>query len=123
MFNCEQDPLALLIELTPKLAKRRFRQSIYEAWDCKCGYCEEPATSLDHIVPRFKSGSSNRNNLIPACRRCNANKASSCMEEWYRQQDFFTEARLNKIKAWKEQEVLDLFSYTMDGFGPRLAAS
>jgi len=45
------------------------------------------------------------------------------MEEWYRQQDFFTEARLNKIKAWKEQEVLDLFSYTMDGFGPRLAAS
>ena len=115
MFNCEQDPLALLIELTPKLAKRRFRQSIYEAWDSKCGYCEEPATSLDHIVPRFKSGSSNRNNLVPACRRCNANKASSIMEEWYREQEFFNKIRLQRIKCWMEQEIIDLHAYTYPG--------
>jgi hypothetical protein len=121
MFNCEQDPLALLIELTPKLAKRRFRQSIYEAWDCKCGYCDEPATSLDHIVPRFKSGSSNRNNLVPACRRCNSNKASSCMEEWYRQQEFFNEIRLQRLKLWMEQEVIDLHAYSGPNMNPRFA--
>jgi len=112
MFNCEQDPLALLIELTPKLAKKRYRQSIYEAWDCKCGYCGEEATSLDHIIPRFRSGSSNRNNLIPACRRCNTSKASAKMEEWYQQQDFYTDIQHNKIKAWMNQETVDLFSYT-----------
>lgn len=112
MFNCEQDPLALLIELTPKLAKKRYRQSIYEAWDCKCGYCGEEATSLDHIIPRFRSGSSNRNNLIPACRRCNTNKASAKMEEWYCQQDFYTDIQYNKIKAWMNQETVDLFCYT-----------
>jgi hypothetical protein len=121
MFNCEQDPLALLIELTPKLAKRRFRQSIYDAWDCKCGYCDEPATSLDHIVPRFKSGPSNRNNLVPACRRCNANKASSCMEEWYRDQDFFCEIKLQRIKNWMSQEIIDLHTYTSPGVQPRFA--
>jgi hypothetical protein len=121
MFNCEQDPLALLIELTPKLAKRRFRQSIYDAWDCKCGYCDEPATSLDHIVPRFKSGSSNRNNLVPACRRCNANKASSPMEEWYREQEFFNEIRLQRIKGWMEQEIIDLHAYTYPGAQARFA--
>lgn len=121
MFNCEQDPLALLIELTPKLAKRRFRQSIYDAWDCKCGYCDEPATSLDHIVPRFKSGSSNRNNLVPACRRCNANKASSCMEEWYREQDFFCEIKLQRIKNWMSQEIIDLHAYTSPGAQPKFA--
>jgi len=121
MFNCEQDPLALLIELTPKLAKRRFRQSIYDAWDCKCGYCDEPATSLDHIVPRFKSGSSNRNNLVPACRRCNANKASSSMEEWYRGQEFFNEIRLQRIKCWMEQEIIDLHAYTYPGAQARFA--
>jgi hypothetical protein len=121
MFNCEQDPLALLIELTPKLAKRRFRQSIYDAWDCKCGYCDEPATSLDHIVPRFKSGPSNRNNLVPACRRCNANKASSCMEEWYRDQDFFCEIKLQRIKNWMSQEIIDLHAYTSPGVQPRFA--
>lgn len=116
MFNCEQDPLSLLIELTPKLAKKRYRQSIYEAWDCKCGYCGDEATSLDHVIPRFRSGSSNRNNLIPACRRCNANKASAKMEEWYVQQEFFTEARMDKIKAWINQEEIIFSSHFVTAF-------
>jgi hypothetical protein len=107
MFNCEQEPLALLIELTPKLAKKRYRNSIYEAWDHKCGYCGADATSLDHIVPRFKSGSSNRYNLIPACRRCNSNKASSKMEEWYQQQEFFTQAKMDRIQSWMQHECVD----------------
>ena len=111
MFNSEQDPLALLIELTPKLAKKRYRQSIYEAWDCRCGYCGEEATSLDHIIPRFRSGSSNRNNLLPACRRCNTNKASAKMEDWYVQQDFYSEVRRSKIEAWMAQETIDIFMY------------
>ena len=112
MFNSEQDPLSLLIELTPKLAKRRYRQSIYEAWDHCCGYCGNKATSLDHIVPRFKSGSSNRNNLLPACQRCNSNKASMDMKPWYEQQEFYTEERMKKIDDWINQEVIDIFVYT-----------
>lgn len=112
MFNSEQDPLALLIELTPKLAKKRYRQSIYDAWDCKCAYCKADATSLDHIVPRFRSGTSNRNNLIPACQSCNSNKASYKMEEWYTKQPFYDEIQLKKIKTWMSQEVIDVFQYT-----------
>jgi hypothetical protein len=114
MFSSAHDPLALLIELTPKLAKKRFREHIYEAWDHKCGYCEELATSLDHVIPRFKSGSSNRNNLVPACRRCNTAKASTKMEEWYQQQEFFTQARMDRIKSWMNQEVVELFVYSVD---------
>lgn len=102
MFRTENEPLALLVELRPKLAKKRFREEIYKAWDHTCGYCGAPATSLDHIVPKFKSGSSNWYNLIPACRRCNCNKASSPMEEWYRAQDFFEETRFEAIIAWTE---------------------
>jgi hypothetical protein len=114
MFSSANDPLALLIELTPKLAKKRFREHIYEAWDHKCGYCEDVATSLDHVIPRFKSGSSNRNNLVPACRRCNTSKASTKMEEWYQQQEFFTQARMDRIKFWMNQEVIELFVYSVD---------
>jgi 5-methylcytosine-specific restriction endonuclease McrA len=105
MFNCEHEPLALLLELTPKLAKKRFRQAIYDSWDCKCGYCGEEATSLDHIIPRFKSGSSNRNNLIPACRRCNTSKASEQMEIWYKKQDFYCVFKHQKINQWIIQTV------------------
>jgi 5-methylcytosine-specific restriction endonuclease McrA len=118
MFCDEHAPLALLVELTPKLAKKRFRESIYTAWEHKCAYCEEPATSLDHIIPRFKSGSSNRNNLIPACRRCNSNKASAPFEDWYKQQEYFNQVRMEKIKAWMSQEVVDIFSYSAQTLKP-----
>ncbi len=111
MFCSQHEPLALLVELTPKLAKKRFRESIYQAWDQKCGYCGEAATSLDHIIPRFKSGCSNRHNLVPACKKCNANKASSDMETWYKQQEYFSEDKLDRIKAWMAlsyPKVIDL---------------
>jgi hypothetical protein len=122
MFCNEHEPLALLVELTPKLAKKRFRESIYEEWDYECGYCGNPATSLDHIVPRFKSGSSNRNNLLPCCRRCNANKASSSMEQWYMQQDFFTQARMERIKAWASKESVEFSILCSQGISAQLAS-
>lgn len=115
MFSDENAPLALLIEITPKLAKKRFREEIYKYWDYKCAYCEDVATSLDHIIPRFRSGSSNRNNLIPACKRCNANKGSSAVQAWYRQQEFFTQAKMERINTWMSQELVDIYSYQIDG--------
>lgn len=122
MFNCEQDPLSLLLELTPKLAKRRYRQSIYEAWNCKCGYCGNEATSLDHIIPRFRSGSSNRNNLLPACQKCNNQKGSEKMEEWYIQQSYFCEQKLTRIKSWMSQGSIDIFAYNITSLTPELVA-
>ena len=115
MFADEHAPLALLVEITPKLAKKRYRQSIHEAWNHQCAYCKADATSLDHIIPRFKSGSGNRNNLVPACRRCNSNKASTKMEEWYRQQEFFDPIQYEKIQSWMTQEIIDVFQYTNPG--------
>jgi len=112
MFNCERDPLTLLVELTPRLAKRRYRQSIYEAWNYCCGYCSAPATSLDHIVPKFNSGSSYRNNLIPACRSCNQDKASLNMEEWYKIQEFFDEKKLLKIQEWVKKDTSSSIVYS-----------
>tara|TARA_B100000131_G_scaffold140664_1_gene136897 strand:+ start:829 stop:1188 length:360 start_codon:yes stop_codon:yes gene_type:complete len=109
MFQNEQEPLSLLIEVTPKLAKKRYRQSIYEAWNHQCGYCGDKATSLDHIIPKFKSGSSNRNNLIPACRNCNADKGSCDMEEWYIDQIFYSDLRLLKIKNWMKESFNRIF--------------
>jgi 5-methylcytosine-specific restriction endonuclease McrA len=108
MFCSQHEPLALLVEITPKLAKKRFRESIYQAWDYKCGYCGGDATSLDHIIPRFKSGCSNRHNLVPACCKCNANKASADMETWYKQQTFFNQDKLNTIRAWMQPGNVNL---------------
>ena len=110
MFKTENEPLALLVELTPRLAKKRFRQSIYEAWDHNCAYCNSPATSLDHVIPKYRSGSSNRNNLVPACRSCNHHKGSMDMEEWYKNQDCFTEERFKAIINWTEGDKIEFIS-------------
>jgi hypothetical protein len=32
------------------------------------------------------------------------------MEEWYQQQDFFTQARIDRITSWTKQEIIDLFA-------------
>ena len=118
MFKTENEPLALLIELTPRLAKKRFRQSIYEAWDHKCGYCGNPATSLDHIIPKYRSGPSNCTNLLPCCRSCNHHKASAKMEEWYRRQDFFIEEKLEAIIKWTEGDKIEVISeLVLDNLG------
>lgn len=118
MFQTETEPLALLVEITPRLAKRRFRQSIYEAWNFKCGYCGAPATSLDHIIPKFKSGSSARSNLIPACRCCNHHKGSRDMKEWFKERDYFTEETLQKIIQWTESDKISVITETnLDSLG------
>ena len=70
------------------------------------------ATSLDHIVPRFRSGSSNRNNLVPACRSCNSNKGSQNMEDWYKQQDFFDDLKLVKLVEWSQQDLSEIMTVT-----------
>jgi hypothetical protein len=66
------------------------------------------------LFPRFRSGSSNRNNLLPSCQQCNNHKGSTKMEEWYMSQDFFSDEKYQRIKDWTNQEVLDLFQYTSD---------
>jgi hypothetical protein len=32
------------------------------------------------------------------------------MEEWYLQQEFFTQARMDKITSWTKQGIVDLFA-------------
>lgn len=51
---------------------------------------------------------------MPACRRCNTSKASEQMETWYKKQEFFNQAKMDRIKAWMTYEAIDLFVYQVD---------
>ena len=105
MFQNEQEPLSLLIEITPKLAKKRYRQSIYEAWNHQCGYCGEKATSLDHIIPISKGGESITSNCVPCCLSCNGKKSDSEVLNWYRNQKFYDPRRSMAIRAWFNDDL------------------
>ena len=80
MINCEQDLLVNLIELSPRNARRKFRQSIFESWEWKCAYCDkdldEKSATIDHILPKFKGGHNVKSNMICSCSKCNRSKGS-----------------------------------------------
>ena len=39
--------------------------------DLTCHYCDEPATTRDHVVAKTRMGSDQWWNLVPCCQRCN----------------------------------------------------
>ena len=50
--------------------------------DPLCTYCGDPATTIDHIIPLSKGGSGERENLTPACKRCNSRKNQMSVEDF-----------------------------------------
>ena len=87
--------------LSKGAAKRKFRKSIKYGWGGLCAYCRSNrATSLDHIKPKSKGGSSLRSNLIPCCKTCNHDKGSQPWLVWFEQQEFYNETAKELIEEW-----------------------
>ena len=64
-----------------------------------CAYCGSYSNlELDHIVAISAGGAHDIANIVPACRSCNRNKRANPMEYWYRNQPFFCELRLQRIR-------------------------
>ncbi len=43
-----------------------------DAWSCQ--YCGAAAENLDHVIPKSRGGMHTWDNVVAACRRCNAKK-------------------------------------------------
>jgi len=78
-----------LITMTSSEAKRLWRRSIKEHFDCTCVYCgqtyEQNQLTLDHVLPRSKGGEDISSNVVPACTKCNQDKGSKHWLIWMRQ--------------------------------------
>ena len=78
-------------------------------FDWKCAYSgkylgnkDNSDRTIDHIVPLDKDGEHEIWNCVPMHRNYNSSKQANDMFEWYIQQEFFSEERLNKIYKWIE---------------------
>ena len=113
MIQCENDLLLNLIALTPKNARREFRQQIFKDWNWQCAYCSkqlnENTTTIDHIVPKYKGGHNVRSNMCCCCSQCNRDKASTLIEDWYTEKNInYCEKRFVRLKSWMEQKFYPL---------------
>jgi 5-methylcytosine-specific restriction endonuclease McrA len=58
-----------------------------EEFDHKCAYCGEPPAEgktleVEHMIPISRGGAHDESNIVPACRKCNAQKGEMTLEEW-----------------------------------------
>lgn len=116
MFHSENDLLANLIVLSPKSARKKFRQSIFEAWEWRCAYCNkqlcERTATIDHIIPKHKGGHNTRNNLACCCVSCNTSKASTLPFDWLKENHpLYSEEKVSKIKKWLDQKPQTLYLF------------
>ena len=87
--------------LSKQVAKRKFRKSIKYGRGGFCAYCRSSrATTLDHLKPKSKGGSSLRSNLVPACRCCNHDKGSEHWLTWFQRQEFYNTVAQALIEEW-----------------------
>lgn len=47
----------------------------------RCAYCERPATTADHVIPRCQGGETDWLNVVAACERCNCAKGGLTPEQ------------------------------------------
>ncbi len=79
-----------------------------------CPFCGKPEgrarterMDRDHLIAISRGGKTVRNNIIPACRKCNRGRGNKDWREWYREQPFYSEEREAAIAAWQDQTKED----------------
>lgn len=86
---------------------RSEEEALLKVFDYSCAYC---GMTLQEHKKKFKqklhndhvdhNGHNDLRNDVPACKQCNSYKWQHDMEEWFREQEFFSEDRYNKIIWW-----------------------
>lgn len=71
-----------------------------------CAYCgrtmrKGERLTRDHLEPVKEGGQTTQENIVPACSSCNSSKGASEWREWYMQQPFFSQERMNRIFQWR----------------------
>ncbi len=57
------------------------RRAVLTRDDWTCQYCGERAEGIDHVLPRSRSGDHEWENVVAACRPCNARKGDRLLDE------------------------------------------
>ena len=75
-----------------------------EFFNWKCAYSgielNKDNRNVDHIIPLSKNGEHEIWNCVPMYNSYNFSKKDKDMLDWYVQQNFFLEERINKIYEW-----------------------
>ena len=79
-------------------------ENIKQYFESKCCYCgQEKPLEQEHFIALSKGGEYTHNNIIPACRSCNAQKRDKDFFEWYPKHKYYSKKR--------EKYILEFLNY------------
>jgi len=58
------------------------RDLLHDEFMGECAYCDNPATTFDHVTPVSAGGQTEPDNILPACIRCNSSKKAKSILQW-----------------------------------------
>lgn len=58
------------------------QEYLTEEFEGLCAYCDDAATTWDHVVPVIKGGQTTPDNILPSCGPCNSSKRDRDVFEW-----------------------------------------
>jgi 5-methylcytosine-specific restriction endonuclease McrA len=87
-------------------------RKLIKAHGSLCFYCqEEPASSIDHIIPVSYGGNGSLDNLVPACMRCNLIAGDKVFDDVWQKQQYIIRKRKGKHTHAQCTECLLPFEY------------
>ena len=57
------------------------RRAVFARDNYRCQYCHAAAENIDHVVPRSRGGTHTWDNVVAACKACNARKEDRLLHE------------------------------------------
>lgn len=68
----------------------------------ECAYCgtKKEKLQVEHVTPLSRNGSHTRTNIVPSCNKCNRNKFTKTLDEWYPHQKYYSKDKEKKMHSW-----------------------
>ena len=85
-------------------------------WECtlknfnhQCAYCgSTESLEQEHVIPVSRGGHYTPDNIIPACRSCNASKNNKIMQDWFTQHENYSVERMANILKYVQKNKAEV---------------
>lgn len=75
----------------------------------QCAYCgSTESLEQEHVIPVSRGGHYTPDNIIPACRSCNASKNNKIMQDWFTQHEIYSVERMANILKYVQKNKTEV---------------
>ena len=75
----------------------------------QCAYCgSTESLEQEHVIPVSRGGQYTPDNIIPACRSCNASKNNKIMQDWFTQHESYSVERMANILKYVQKNKTEV---------------